>query len=255
MPGGASSKAPRIPTGRRDLSEFDLAEETVGLVDAALERVAEQQFRGQVHLKWRRGSMVRAQGDAREEPRGRRRRGYESVRGQAPAADSPPAAGGLRVPPLSRSSLIPRPLSRHSLRRAGTGTGTTIGKRAARALNEPLTESTPSRVRRRRVGREFALTRALGRAGAEYVGEELPEARGLNQMSWNMVQELTQQLPDLSTAESSWGCVELCQPEQVVLPIHHVKGEIAAPGTSFLLVNICDSRERLAEFSRNRFLS
>jgi len=60
VPGGASSKAPRKPTGRRDLSELDLPEEAVELVDATLEGKAPRSgFEVSYQLKWRRGSMVR----------------------------------------------------------------------------------------------------------------------------------------------------------------------------------------------------
>lgn len=60
VPGGASSKAPKKPTGRRDFSELDLPEETVELVDAALEGKAPRSgFEVSYQLKWRRGSMVR----------------------------------------------------------------------------------------------------------------------------------------------------------------------------------------------------
>jgi transposase len=60
VPGGASAKAPKKPTGRRDFSELDLPEETVELVDAALEGKAPRSgFEVSYQLKWRRGSMVR----------------------------------------------------------------------------------------------------------------------------------------------------------------------------------------------------
>jgi transposase len=60
VPGGASSKAPRKPTGRRDFSELDLPEESVVLVDAALEgKLPRSGFEVSYQLKWRRGSMVR----------------------------------------------------------------------------------------------------------------------------------------------------------------------------------------------------
>ena len=60
VPGGSSSKAPKKPTGRRDFSELDLPEESVVLVDAALEgKLPRSGFEVSYQLKWRRGSMVR----------------------------------------------------------------------------------------------------------------------------------------------------------------------------------------------------
>lgn len=61
VPGGASTpRAPKKPTGRRDLSELDLPEESVVLVDAALEgKLPRSGFEVSYQLKWRRGSMVR----------------------------------------------------------------------------------------------------------------------------------------------------------------------------------------------------
>ncbi len=60
VPGGASSRAPKKPTGRRDFSELDLPEETVELIDASLEGKAPRGgFEISYQLKWRRGSMVR----------------------------------------------------------------------------------------------------------------------------------------------------------------------------------------------------
>jgi transposase len=59
FPGGAA-KGPKRPTGRRDFSEVDLPEESVVLVDAALEgKVPRSGFEVSYQLKWRRGSMVR----------------------------------------------------------------------------------------------------------------------------------------------------------------------------------------------------
>ncbi len=61
VPGGESTpRAPKKPTGRRDLSELDLPEESVVLVDAALEgKLPRSGFEVSYQLKWRRGSMVR----------------------------------------------------------------------------------------------------------------------------------------------------------------------------------------------------
>jgi transposase len=61
MPGGTSTPgAPKKPSGRRQLSELDLPEETVELPDAALEGQAPRcGFEVSYQLKWRRGSMVR----------------------------------------------------------------------------------------------------------------------------------------------------------------------------------------------------
>jgi transposase len=64
VPSGASgSSAPRPlkkPTGRRDFSLLDLPEETVELVDAALEGKARRSgFEVSYRLKWRRSGMVR----------------------------------------------------------------------------------------------------------------------------------------------------------------------------------------------------
>jgi len=61
VPGGESTpRAPKKPTGRRDLSEVDLPEESVVLVDAALEgKLPRSGFEVSYQLKWRRGSMVR----------------------------------------------------------------------------------------------------------------------------------------------------------------------------------------------------
>ncbi len=59
FPGGAA-KGPKRPPGRRDFSEVDLPEESVVLVDAALEgKVPRSGFEVSYQLKWRRGSMVR----------------------------------------------------------------------------------------------------------------------------------------------------------------------------------------------------
>jgi transposase len=61
LPAGASSGGPpKKSTGRRDLSAEQLPEETVVLVDAALEGKAPRSgFEVSYKLKWRRGSMVR----------------------------------------------------------------------------------------------------------------------------------------------------------------------------------------------------
>lgn len=61
VPGGESTpRSPKKPTGRRDLSEVDLPEESVVLVDAALEgKLPRSGFEVSYQLKWRRGSMVR----------------------------------------------------------------------------------------------------------------------------------------------------------------------------------------------------
>lgn len=60
LPGGASKGTAKRPTGRRDFSEIDLPEESVLLVDAALEgKVPRSGFEVSYQLKWRRGSMVR----------------------------------------------------------------------------------------------------------------------------------------------------------------------------------------------------
>lgn len=61
LPGGASTpRAPKKPTGRRDFSEMDLPEESVVLVDTALEgKLPRSGFEVSYQLKWRRGSMVR----------------------------------------------------------------------------------------------------------------------------------------------------------------------------------------------------
>lgn len=61
VPGGAStSRPPKKPRGRRDFSLVDLPEETVELVDAALEGKARRSgFEVSYRLKWRRGGMVR----------------------------------------------------------------------------------------------------------------------------------------------------------------------------------------------------
>lgn len=60
FPGGASKGTTKRPAGRRDFSEVDLPEESVVLVDAALEgKVPRSGFEVSYQLKWRRGSMVR----------------------------------------------------------------------------------------------------------------------------------------------------------------------------------------------------
>ena len=60
VPGGGSPREPAKPKGRRKLSELDLPEETVELVDAAVEgKLPRSGFEVSYQLKWRRGSMVR----------------------------------------------------------------------------------------------------------------------------------------------------------------------------------------------------
>jgi transposase len=58
--GSSTPRPPKKPTGRRDFSLLDLPEETVELVDAALEGKARRSgFEVSYRLKWRRGGMVR----------------------------------------------------------------------------------------------------------------------------------------------------------------------------------------------------
>lgn len=60
VPGSAARGTPKKPSGRRNLSELDLPEETIELPDAALEGQSPRcGFEVSYQLKWRRGSMVR----------------------------------------------------------------------------------------------------------------------------------------------------------------------------------------------------
>jgi hypothetical protein len=98
-----SKGAPKRPTGRRDFSEIDLPEESVVLVDAALEgEVPRSGFEGSYQLKWRRGSMVRL-----KVMRAKYREVVEGVDGEKThTAERPseilPRTGVAQRPPIDR---------------------------------------------------------------------------------------------------------------------------------------------------------